>query len=113
MTREEREEAVKSLSELREAYRKYGGGEIHSYNNKLIAFDAAIDVLRGPVPDPVTGLVDCGCGGKAYMADWSLFNNRHLYSVHCLDCNTQTDHCETKKIAKARWNTACGYKEGA
>ena len=112
MTREERGEVVKSLSELREAYRKYGGGEIHSYNNKLIAFDAAIDVLRGPVPDPETGLVKCGCGGKAYTADWSLFR-RHLYSVHCLDCNAQTDHCETIKIAKARWNRAMGYKEDA
>lgn len=65
--------------------------------------------LRGPVPDPETGLVNCGCGGKAYMADWSLFRG-HLYSVHCLDCNTQTDHCESQKEAKTRWNIAMGYK---
>jgi hypothetical protein len=25
---------------------------------------AAIDALRGPQPDPDTGLVPCGCGGK-------------------------------------------------
>jgi hypothetical protein len=76
------------------------------------AMHMAANALRGPVPDPETGLVPCGCGGKAYMADWSLFRG-HLYSVHCLDCNTQTDHCESQKEAKARWNTAHGYKEDA
>lgn len=82
---------------------------LRSNNNCDETIDMAIAALRAPVPDPETGLVPCGCGGRAYMADWSLFRG-HLYSVHCLDCNTQTDHCESQKEAKARWNTAMGYK---
>ena len=80
--------------------------------NLAEALPLAIEAMSRLLTDPETGLVPCGCGGKAYTADWSLFRG-HLYSVHCLDCNVQTDHCESQKEAKVRWNTARGYKEEA
>jgi hypothetical protein len=108
MTREERGEVVKSLSELREAYRKYGGGEIHSYNNKLIAFDTAIDVLRGPVPDPETGLVPCRCGGKPR----EMMSKKGCY-LQCDKCGARTGFTLWSQDRNLLWNHAMGYKEDA
>ena len=48
------------------------------------AFTAAVTALRGPQPDPKTGLVPCGCGGKAYIINSSGYSRR-LY-VECDRC---------------------------
>ena len=38
------------------------------YDNVMGAFNA----LRSPTPDPITGLVPCGCGGKADCNDLAV-----------------------------------------
>jgi hypothetical protein len=60
------------------------------------------------VPDPITGLVPCGCGGKAEIAGCS--GDADYYSIICVECNIDTDSYEKKEDAKAAWNTAMGYK---
>ena len=64
-----------------------------------------------PVPGPETGLVPCGCGGKAEIAGSS--GDADYYSIICVECNIDTDSYEKKEDAKAAWNRAMGYKEDA
>jgi hypothetical protein len=75
------------------------------------AIDEAIKALSGPVPDPETGLVPCGCGGKAEIAGSS--GDADYYSIICVECDIDTDSYEKKEDAKAAWNRAMGYKEDA
>lgn len=35
-----------------------------------IAIEKAVEALSGPTPDPITGLVPCGCGGVAISEDY-------------------------------------------
>jgi hypothetical protein len=66
------------------------------------------DVFLGPQPDPETGLVPCGCGGKAIA-----HHGNYFFSVRCPICNTSTHLlCDPEEVKKM-WNTAMGYKEGA
>ena len=67
--------------------------------------------LRGPEPDPDTGLVLCGCGGKAEICGSS--GDDESYSLECWECGTSSGCYDTKKEAKAAWNRAMGYKEDA
>lgn len=66
--------------------------------------------LKPATPDPKTGLVPCGCGGKAVIHhDWSEGNKDWVYGVACDECDIGFycvyDHFE----AVTRWNTAMGY----
>jgi hypothetical protein len=71
--------------------------------------------LRGPVPDPETGLVPCGCGGKAKV--WPSDLRQAMvtdYEVGCSECAMTTGWVRGKQEnAMKVWNTAMGYKEGA
>lgn len=76
------------------------------------AMEIAIAVLRGPVPDPETGLVPCGCGGKVETHE--LFGEYSgTYMTDCKKCATGTTQYNTKKEAQDAWNTAMGWKGGA
>ena len=44
--------------------RHYPGDQMDITAEDIEAFDMAILALRGPQPDPKTGLVPCGCGMK-------------------------------------------------
>ena len=78
------------------------------------AMHMAAAALRGPQPDPITGLVPCGCGGKAGHMVWpdeNFPNGLRLYVI-CGECMTETSGFnETKENAANRWNRAMGYKE--
>ena len=63
--------------------------------------------LRGPQPDPITGLVPCGCGGKAMIHE--CHNLSHV--IYCDKCKIETNYQLTADTAKDAWNTAMGYKE--
>ena len=72
------------------------------------AMHMAAAALRGPQPDPITGLVPCGCGGKA---------TRSYSSIGCV-VFCSTCGCTTKSVFFASeavnvWNTAMGWKGGA
>jgi hypothetical protein len=72
---------------------------------------------RGPVPDPETGLVRCGCGGKAKLYHYDVedafrdgFPDDEWWSVYCDDCGIETGNEETESKAITAWNTAMGYR---
>ena len=81
------------------------------------AFDVAIVALRGPQPDPITGLVPCGCGGKAkvWPSDPKQFAHEITDSkVGCTECAMTTGWVRGKQENATKvWNTAMGWKGGA
>ena len=73
------------------------------------------ETIDKPVPDPETGLVKCGCGGKAKV--WPSDLRQAMvtdYEVGCSECAMTTGWVRGKQEnAMKVWNTAMGYKEGA
>lgn len=80
-------------------------GDEDAANNLQEAINMAIAALRGPQPDPKTGLVPCGCGGKAEIGEYC--------AVTCDKCGASVPANYTEADAKAAWNTAMGHKGGA
>lgn len=98
MTHEQREQAAEVLE-------KFQNG-IYGHGGKVgLAIDIAIAALRGPQPDPETGLVPCGCGGKAEIGQYC--------EVTCDKCGASVPANYTEADAKAAWNRAMGWKGGA
>ena len=86
---------------------------LRSANNCDETIDMAIAALRGPQPDPDTGLMPCGCGGKAMHMVWpdeNFPNGLRLYVI-CGECMTETSGFnETNENAANRWNRAMGWR---
>ena len=60
-----REEAAWVLTELADEYEKYELSKNGWLGTTYIpAHRMGVAALRSPQPDPITGLVPCGCGGK-------------------------------------------------
>lgn len=76
------------------------------------AYNKAIDALRGPQPDPDTGLVPCGCGGKAGFHYSVMMRDNDCY-VECGICGGHTKVVLSEDKARDAWNTAMGWKGGA
>jgi hypothetical protein len=68
----------------------------------------SISLLRNPIPDPITGLVPCGCGGKATRSYSSIG-----CVVFCASCGLSTKNTFFASEAVNAWNVAMGYKGGA
>lgn len=68
-------------------------------------------------PDPITGLMPCGCGGVTEQTDFH--DGFFPYSkVECLECGIQMMRAgdtflEAHAEVKRDWNTAMGWKGGA
>ena len=81
------------------------------------AMHMAAAALRGPQADPDTGLVPCGCGGKAkiWPSDPTQFTKAVTdYEVGCTECAMTTGWVRGKQEnAMKVWNTAMGQKGGA
>ena len=90
-------------------------------NNLRIAVSTVLSAIMGmysaPQPDPITGLVPCGCGGKAAVKKG--VNHRSGYYVICekCECNIGLDRDDylrpygaypTEEQAVSDWNTAMG-----
>ena len=71
----------------------------------------AAAALRGPQPDPITGLVPCGCGGKAVMKHRLAKQQEAIWYVRCDKCDVATAECFWELAAKNDWNGAMGWKE--
>jgi hypothetical protein len=107
MTREEAAEVLKQ-------YEKAGTrGLMHKLPDAL---KTALDALRGPVPDPETGLVPCGCGGKPKLHVWQ--SNGGNISVTCPNCTMQITGIGDEEVTERSiqymrdlWNAAMGCKE--
>ena len=71
--------------------------------------------LKPQTPDPATGLMPCGCGGKPKLDEWDD-NGKHL-SVTCPDCTIQivtigdemTEEC--RQVTRSLWNRAMGLHD--
>ena len=81
------------------------------------AANLAIEALRGPQPDPITGLVPCGCGGRAKQEDF--FDGFFYFgAIKCSGCEIEIripslTPEESSDRVKVAWNRAMGYKGGA
>ena len=78
------------------------------------AFDMAIAAGREKQqrqPDPDTGLMPCGCGGKAKCLHHSTPDGD--YAVKCGKCKIMTDWLNSPEDAIRAFNTAMGWKGGA
>ena len=70
-----------------------------------------VKAFSGPTPDPDTGLVPCGCGGKARL--YELDDDFYLVRVECSQCYVATRATYNEERATHDWNTAMGWKGGA
>lgn len=75
--------------------------------------DATVMAVKAlvPKPDPITGLVPCGCGGRSFV--WEGRMHSDTYYVQCLFCGVRTVDRVKKADAIREFNTAMGWKGGA
>ena len=85
-------------------------------HNPAKALEIALETIL-PTPDPDTGLVKCGCGGKAkiWPSDPTQFTHMITdYEVGCTECAMTTGWVRGKQENAIKvWNTAMGWKGGA
>ena len=65
---------------------------------------------RNPVPDPDTGLMPCGCGGKAGFHYSVMLQDNDCY-VACGICGEHSKVALCEEKARDAWNTAMGWRE--
>ena len=118
MTREEARVLLKTLNNR--VTSAFYDGDFWVEEGTFEAFEVADAALRGPQPDPDTGLMPCGCGGKAHIINSSGYSRR-LY-VECDRCDImlgveatgdgalQGIYRYDDQIIKD-WNRAMGYRE--
>ena len=98
-----REEAARVLTELADDFEKHELSENGWLETTYIpAHRMGAAALLGPQPDPITGLVPCGCGGKAEVGDGD--------KAFCGRCGITTLEQFTQEDAKSEWNRAMGVK---
>ena len=92
-------------------------------NIPVFYFEAVLSALRGPQPDPITGLVPCGCAGKPeyHSSKYGYVASVKMHA-ECPDCHAKTaeyyaflysdDAFEVlqRRVMDA-WNTMRGYKK--
>ena len=102
-----RDEAIGAIT-----YLVYSNQETMGSAKLQDALRVITESLRNPLPDPETGLVPCGCGGKAKI--WPSDLRQDLitgYMVACIECTMVTGwvHGKQENAVKV-WNTAMGWK---
>ena len=110
MTREEAANIL-DLKTRPEALADFVGPELAGIVHQAMIMGA--EALRGPQPDPITGLVPCGCGGVAEQMDFHAAFFPHS-KVECLECGIEIMRtgytiAEAHDMAKMGWNTSRGY----
>ena len=102
-----REEAARVLTELADEYEKYELSKNGWLGTTYIpAHRMGAAALRGPQPDPDTGLVPCGCGGKAKITEQSL-----NWLIKCVECGIQLEVYGGRGGAVWSWNRAMGWED--
>ena len=85
--------------------------------NLAEALPLAIEAMSRLLTDPGTGLVPCGCGGKAkiWLSDFTRFTYLITdYEAGCTECAMTTGWVRGKQEnAMKVWNTAMGWKGGS
>ena len=117
-----REEAIKIFSGIASLAKINTEPTMSVCNVKNEVFTEILQALLVSQPDPITGLVPCGCGGKAAVKKG--VNHRSGYYVICekCECNIGLDRDDflrpfgaypTAEQAVSDWNRAIGWKGGA
>ena len=65
----------------------------------------AAAALRGPQPDPITGLAPCGCGGKPTFL-YSYVARDDECCLECPRCGAKSALRLGEERARDSWNTA-------
>ena len=107
MTREEAARVLKYLWIEQDENAKSMQQLTKRFFERQEALRIGVAALRSPTPDPETGLVPCGCGGKAQCCGNS--GDYDSYSFECIKCETGTLSFNTKEDAKNAWNRAMGW----
>ena len=106
------ENAIKGTEEDDSVYPNYCI-HIDEYKTAL----KALLWMKGAQSDPATGLVPCGCGGKAQIWPSDPTQFTHVitdYEVGCTECAMTTGWVRGKQENAIKvWNTAMGWKGGA
>ena len=110
-----REEAanILDLKTKPEALADFVGPELAGIVHQAMVMGA--EALRSTQPDPSTGLMPCGCGGKARLLRKPI-GNWVDHKIACDSCTTETAWVAGKdsaEMAKIEWNTAMGWKGDA
>ncbi len=71
------------------------------------AMHMAAAALRGPQPDPITGLVPCGCGGAL---KFERFNDG-FFDLERIACECGIEITSGPGFCKPAWNRAMGWRE--
>lgn len=92
-------------------------------NIPVFYFEAVLSALCGPQPDPITGLVPCGCAGKPeyHSSKYGYVASVKMHA-ECPDCHAKTAEYyaflysdgaleELQRRVMDAWNTMRGYKE--
>lgn len=131
----EREELIR---ELRNAVETEQGKTYDTFriNTRAMAQDCLDFILESmPKPDPITGLVPCGCGGVPELLESVLhgsytdmqneYHSYHMriYWIECPKCGIKTTSntpgipiyqspavCPSRDKVIHVWNTAMGYR---
>ena len=113
-----REEAIKVFEEIKLNYDSdpdWGvyDGEFNRRNITEIL--DAYTALRGPLPDPITGLMPCGCEGVIEQTDFHDGFFPHS-KIECLECGIEMMRAgntilEAHAKVKRDWNKAHGYTD--
>ena len=94
---------------------RYNSGVIRSRTNDdewRLATDTVIAALRGPQPDPDTGLMPCGCGGIPEFREDKTEPKFGIYTVMCSKCNIRlSGYTNRIDFLKIDWNRAMGWRD--
>ena len=67
----------------------------------------AVAAVRGPQPDPSTGLLPCGCGGAL---KFERFNDG-FFDLERIACECGIEITSGPGFCKPAWNRAMGWRE--
>ena len=84
-------------------------------HNPAKALEIALETIL-PTPDPITGLVPCGCGGQGLFEGAYLDEevpSSYRVCLSCAECGMSTAEYEYEQEAMRAWNTAMGWEGGA
>ncbi len=115
MTQKQREQAIEVLQakidsiEDDQAYSQLSKSMYEDGYRRIDACKAAIAALRGPQPDPDTGLMKCGCGGKAGF-HYSVMTRDNDCYVECGICGEHSKVALSEDEARDAWNAAMGWR---
>lgn len=107
---------IKRIEEIME-YGDCGCVDMDTWNEfakKAEWRETLIELLSGPRPDPTTGLVPCGCGGKAILFHQPDIegpgSDGDRWAVFCeKTCGMETSDLTSREYAVETWNTGMGY----